>query len=231
MRELARLSAALEIKYAGAEPGTFSGYGAVFGNVDSHGDVIEKGAFRDTLREAKASGRWPAMLLQHGGPVSEDMTPIGIWTNLAEDEKGLRVEGKLAIETSRGRDIYTLMTMKPRPAISELSIGYRAKDFERGTRPGQPVRRLKSVELFEVSLVTMAANPKARISDIKSSSDITRERIERDLRGLGYPNRAAKRIAAGWRNVADDETAEELEAIKAASAEFAKLFDLFRKES
>ena len=45
---------------------TFEGYGAVFGNVDSYGDVIQPGAFADTLAAAHKSGTWPAMLLQHG---------------------------------------------------------------------------------------------------------------------------------------------------------------------
>ena len=47
--------------------GIFAGYGAVFGNVDALGDVIEKGAFTDTLKEWKARGKYPPMLLQHGG--------------------------------------------------------------------------------------------------------------------------------------------------------------------
>lgn len=148
---------------------TFEGHGAVFGNLDSYGDVIQKGAFRDTLREAKKSGQYPAMLLQHGGwgMGSEDMTPIGIWTELAEDDVGLHVKGKLA-DTARGREVYTLMKMTPRPAITGLSIGYVAKEFTLGTKPDEPRRTLKKVDLIEVSPVTFPANPKARVSAVKS---------------------------------------------------------------
>jgi HK97 family phage prohead protease len=83
---------------------TFEGYGAVFGNKDSYGDIIEPGAFAKTLSDSQASGQWPLMLLQHGGMglTADDMTPIGIWTGLSEDGKGLRVEGKLA-DTARAR--------------------------------------------------------------------------------------------------------------------------------
>ena len=44
-----------ELKFAPSDSGemTFTGYGAVFGNMDAYGDVIVKGAFRDTLREWK----------------------------------------------------------------------------------------------------------------------------------------------------------------------------------
>ena len=36
--------------------------------------------------------------MQHGGygMTAEDMTPIGVWTDLSEDGNGLRVAGKLA---------------------------------------------------------------------------------------------------------------------------------------
>jgi hypothetical protein len=44
-------SFALELKEAPGEDGSFEGYAAVFGNVDSYGDVIEKGAFAKTLQE------------------------------------------------------------------------------------------------------------------------------------------------------------------------------------
>lgn len=148
---------------------TFSGYGAVFGNVDSYGDVIQPGAFADTLSNAQKSGSWPAMLLQHGGMgvSADDMTPIGIWTGLSEDGHGLKVEGKFA-DTARGREAYALLKMQPRPAIDGLSIGYIAKEWAQRSKPEEPRRTLKKVELLEVSLVTFPANGKARVSAVKS---------------------------------------------------------------
>ena len=62
---------------------TFKGFGAAFGNIDSYGDVIAKGAFAKTIKAAKSgTGQYPAMLLQHGGPSSADKTPVGIWLEL-----------------------------------------------------------------------------------------------------------------------------------------------------
>lgn len=178
-----RLSLNLQqVKFAGdAAAMTFDGYGAVTGNVDAYGDVIAPGAFADTLAEAKKSGVWPAMLLQHGGfgLSAQDMTPIGIWTEMSEDGKGLKVTGKLA-DTERGREAYALLKMDPRPAITGLSIGYAAKEFEVGTKPKEPRRTLKKVDLFEVSLVTFPANPKARISSVKAA-DLTERELERLL--------------------------------------------------
>ena len=192
----------LELKLAGSDGATdtgemiFSGYGAVFGNADSYGDVIQKGAFKDTLRDAKKSGNWPAMLMQHGGwgMGADDMTPVGIWVSMEEDDIGLKVEGKLA-DTTRGREAYGLLKMTPRPAISGMSIGYIAKEWAVGTKPEEPRRTLKKVELMELSLVTFPANDKARIQSIKSGALDIRT-LEQALRYVGCSQREAKAILA-----------------------------------
>jgi len=213
MEQLKQVAFGIELKLAPdseAAEMTFTGYGAVFGNVDSYGDVIARGAFKETLREAKNSKQFPAMLLQHGGwgMGSEDLNPIGVWSDLDEDDIGLLVAGQLA-ETSRGRDAYTLMKMKPRPAITGLSIGYRAKEFSIGTKPDEPRRTIKKVDLIEVSLVTFPANPKARIQSVKSmDSERDFERwLTRDagfsrsdaivIINDGYKSLQAKRDAGG----------------------------------
>jgi hypothetical protein len=197
--DLEHFACGLELKFAddGASTMSFAGYGAVFGNVDSYGDVIQKGAFRDTLREAKKSKNWPAMLSQHGGwgLDAESMTPIGIWTDMEEDDTGLKVEGKLA-DTPRGREIYTLMKMSPRPAINGLSIGYRVKEFVLGTKPEEPRRTLKKIDLFEVSPVTFPANPKARVASVKSIEAIsTLAQAESYLRDADGPFSRAQAVA------------------------------------
>ena len=186
-----------EFKVEGEEM-TFEGYGASFGNVDSYGDVIVKGAFDKTLRDAKRSGIWPAMLLQHGGGFlggAEDQTPIGVWTDMHEDDKGLVVKGKLAA-TVRGQEVYTLMKMTPRPAITGLSIGYLAKEFTLGTKAGEPRRMLKAIDLFEVSCVTFPANGKSRLTSVKAGDRPTIRLAEEALREAGFSRTEAKAILA-----------------------------------
>jgi|SRR5581483_2485844 len=186
-----------EVKFAGDENDmTFSGHAATFGNVDLGGDMIAPGAFKDTLQEAKSTGQWPAMLLQHGGGfmgTAEDQTPIGVWTDMKEDDKGLHVEGKLA-PTTRGRDVYQLLKMKPRPAISGMSIGYMPKEWSVRTQPHEPRRTLKKVHLFEASIVTRPMNPKAQIANVKSEAEAIRE-FERLLtHDAGYSRSEARCI-------------------------------------
>ncbi len=176
---------------------SFDGYGAYFGNLDSYGDVIAPGAFANTIAAAKSSGQWPAMLLQHGGFTAEDNTPIGVWTELAEDGKGLRVTGKLA-PTPRGQEVYALMKMKPRPALTGMSIGFRATKFTMGSKPTEPRRTLEAVDLVEVSLVTFPANGKARVQNVKSlRDDVPAEReIEEALRDAGYSRKDAETLVS-----------------------------------
>jgi len=173
-----------EIKLA--EPGadakdmTFAGYGAVFGNIDTYGDVIEPGAFSATVKAAKESGNWPAMLSSHNGM----SMPVGVWTDMREDGNGLWVEGKLA-NTDRGREVYELLKMQPRPALSGLSIGYKARDYtlHNRTKADEPSRKLKAVDLFEVSFVTFPSNTKARVVSVKS--EFQPREVEDSLREAG----------------------------------------------
>lgn len=183
---------------AGPEAMTFSGYGAVFGNMDACGDVIAKGAFVQTIADFKTSGVWPAMLSQHGGwdMSAESLTPIGVWTEMREDGHGLYVEGRLA-DTPRGREMYALMKMEPRPAINGLSIGFRAVEWTSRSKPEEPRRTLKRLDLVELSLVTFPANGKARVTGVKSVADgpIIRD-AEKALWDAGFSRVQAKAVLA-----------------------------------
>lgn len=198
--------AQLEVKFATDEAaaGTFSGYGAVFGNVDAYGDVIQKGAFKDTLRDWKKQKRLPPMLIQHGGWGLGDMDglAIGKWTSMEEDDTGLAVEGKLiGLDTERGKTIHGAMK---EGVLDGMSIGYRAKEFTLGTKPEEPRRLLKKIDLVELSVVQMPANNAARVAQIKSAGIRTIREFEDFLRDAGgFSHAAAKAIAAGGFKASD----------------------------
>jgi len=197
----------LDLKFAsGDAQGTFTGYGSVFNVLDSYRDTILPGAFTQTLKDAKKSGVWPAMLLQHGSFLGgDDDMPVGVWVEMDQDEKGLRVTGKLA-DTTRGQDTYKLLTMTPRPAISGLSIGFMVKDFSLGTKPNDPRRTIKSVDLMECSLVTFPANAKALIDGVKSI-----RHLERVLCDAGLSRKEAKALlSVGFDAIAPRDVGAEL---------------------
>lgn len=214
----------VELKFSGADTGadamTFSGYGAVFGNVDAGGDLIEPGAFASFLADVKANRQpWPAMLSQHGGMqlTASDMTPIGVWTDFAEDGHGLKVSGQLA-DTPRGREMYALMKMSPRPAIDGMSIGYIAKEAIPRSSADEPRRRLKRIDLMEVSLVTRPMNGKARITGVKSLEEIeSLSEIEDYLREAGgFSRNEAKTLIARIKKSTGADAGDDLAQITAA---------------
>lgn len=200
-----------------AKTGAFSGYGAMFGNVDSYGDVIAPGAFKASLKEWGREKKLPPMLLQHGGwgMTDSDGLPIGVWTRMDEDNAGLKVEGRLInLDTDRGKSVYGAMK---EGALDGLSIGYRAKKFTLGTKPDEPRRKLEMVDLVEVSVVTFPANGKARVRSVKAAGDITTIREFEDfLRDAGgFSREAAKAIAARGFKSADPRDEDAGEAIAA----------------
>lgn len=169
-------SFALQIKAAG-DDGTVEGYGSVFGVRDNYDDVIAKGAFINSLKEHKAAGTMPAMLWQHDAD-----KPIGVWTEMVEDEKGLRIKGQLAMETVKGKEAHALLKMG---ALNGLSIGFMSKEwaYDRDTE----VRTLTAIDLWEVSLVTFPANEKARVTNVKSADEMaTPKDAEKALRDAGF---------------------------------------------
>lgn len=210
----------VELKFAAGDEASgmaFDGYGAVFGNVDSYGDVIAPGAFAAFLADVKAGKQnWPAMMLQHGGwqMTAEDMTPIGVWTDLAEDGHGLKVSGKLA-DTPRGREIYSLMKMTPRPAIDGLSIGYIAKEWEPRSKPEDPRRTLKRIDLVEISPVTFPANGQARVGSVKSLEALASiSDVEDLLRDAGgFSRKEAQTLISRIKGIGRSDSSAELLAL------------------
>ena len=196
----------MEVKFApdgmDAKTGEFSGYGAFFGNADSYGDVIDAGAFKANLREWAREKRLPPMLAQHGGWGMGDMDglPIGVWSDMEEDAKGLIVRGRIInLDTDRGKTIYGAMK---EAALDGLSIGYIAKKFTMGTKPGEPRRKLHMIDLLEVSVVTSPANGRSRVASIKAaemSSEDWRD-MEASLRTKGLSRTDAVRAVSGFKD-------------------------------
>src|SRR5215210_2456595 len=91
-------------------PGEFIAYGAVFSNVDSHGDRIEPGAFAASLAEHKRRGTAPGLFIEHSPFTGGDPLPAGEWLHLEEDAKGLKGRGRIgALDSDYGKRVLGLM--------------------------------------------------------------------------------------------------------------------------
>lgn len=207
----------LDIK-ALSEDGVFEGYGSTFGTLDSYGEKVMSGAFAESLTRHRRKGTSPLMLWQH-----DPREPIGVWLDLAEDGRGLWGKGQLVLGVPRADATYRLLKAK---ALRGLSIGYRELESE----PEGNVRKIRKVDLQEISVVSFPACPDAWISSVKSEHfDTLRERLsagepptlrewERGLReafGLSHSQaeRAVrlclKHIAQGELGNANEATAKE----------------------
>ena len=190
MQTKQRLDLPLTIKSV-SDSGEFEGYGSVFGVEDSYSDVVVRGAFTATLEKWKAKSRLPAMLWQHN--MSE---PIGIYTEMREDDIGLYVKGRLLIDADPlAKRAHAHMKAG---SLSGMSIGYMLDDYEYDKEKG--VWILKAIDLWEVSLVTFPANDDARITDVKSllarGETPPPSKVERALREVGFSGSQAKAFKA-----------------------------------
>lgn len=171
----------LSLEWKDAGEGVIEGYGSVFDNVDNGGDIVAPGAFSMSLR----SNRRAKMLMQHN-----PADVIGVWDEISEDEKGLRVKGRLLTSVPKAAEAYELVKAG---AIDGLSIGYRTvKSMDRNGK-----RVILQADLWEVSLVTFPMNELARVDAVKAA-DMSEREIERLLtRDAGLSRSVAQRLMAG----------------------------------
>lgn len=212
--QIKRLAAvAREFKLVNADSGVFEGYASIFGVVDHDSEMVMTGAFAASLSDWKSRGSSPALLWQH-----DPTNPVGVWTDLAEDNIGLKATGKLVTSSRQGADAYELLKAG---AVTGMSIGYRTRaDAIVGN-----VRQLKEIQLFEISLVTFPCCEPARVDTVKSSPPQTIREFEALLRDAGgYSKSHAAAIAArGFKAASDhrdddDATQQLLASIARASA-------------
>ncbi len=149
-----------EIKDMDEKAGIVTGYGSVFNNLDSDGDVIAKGAYTKTIQE---NGSRIKYLYQH-----QMDKPIGKMKELYEDEKGLVFVAEVP-KTQLGTDVLELMRAG---VITENSVGILPMQKEQCPDGyDNCYRKLTEVKLYEISAVTLAANDEAMILDVKGNID------------------------------------------------------------
>jgi uncharacterized protein len=152
--------------------GVFSGYASLFGVADLTGDVVLPGAFRTSIGRRGAAGI--KLLYQHDAAV-----PLGRWLKVEEDEKGLKVTGRIHAGIERGREVLSLIEAG---ILDGLSIGFRTVRARTDRKTG--LRRVAEVDLWEISVVTFPMLPGARIGAI----------VGGETRGAPAPSRVARRL-------------------------------------
>lgn len=134
----------------------------------------------------------PALLWQH-----QMDEPIGIYTDIKEDDHGLYVKGRLLVDADPlAKRAHAHMKAG---SLGGLSIGYMLTDYDYDSAKDAFI--LKELDLWEVSLVTFPANEEARISNVKSileKGEIPNpSEFERALREVGLSRSKAKAFMSG----------------------------------
>lgn len=145
-----------------AAPGRVTGYGSVFGAVDTYNEVVQPGAFKKSLKRWKSEKAPIPMLWQH---YSDE--PIGGWEEFEEDDTGLKLAGDIDLDAPKGPG--ALSAVKKR-YVRGLSIGYyevKADPYD-WSNPNPEPRKLYELDLRECSIVTFPANQEARLDAIKA---------------------------------------------------------------
>ena len=184
--------------------GVFEGYASLFHREDLGRDIVLPGAFRDSLRTRGAGG--VKMLFQQ-----DPNQPIGIWHWVYEDARGLFARGRIMTEIPKGREVLTMMRAG---AIDGLSIGFRVVNGVRDRRTG--VRRLRAIDLWEISVVTFPMLPGARVAAVKARAPTRCARSPRERR---YRPRCDGANVASWRQHLANKIAESARLMRKLNGE------------
>lgn len=148
--------------------GQFDALVSVFGNVDAYGDVVMPGAFSRTLKEWEASGY--KIPVYWGHQMSDPDFNIGEIVSAVETERGLQVRAQLDLDSPKAAQVYRLLKGG---RVKEFSFGYSVRDASWADQDGQEVYQLHDVDLYEVSVVPVGANPETELQSVKTLGERT----------------------------------------------------------
>lgn len=164
---------------ADAASGTFTALASAFGNVDSMGDRILKGAFAETLKRWRAAGDPIPVILSHQWDDPAAFVGKAAPDEVVETDEGLLVKGSLDLENPVAAQVHRLMRDR---LLKGWSFGYTVPSG--GEKRSNGANEISELDLIEVGPTLKGANPAAQLQTVKSALE--------DLR----PEALAARIAA-----------------------------------
>ncbi|MCP4984701.1 MAG: HK97 family phage prohead protease [Colwellia sp.] len=196
--------------------GSFTCYGNTKGNVDHALDRTVDGAYQGSIDKHKAEGTMPKMFWMH----QSHGLPVGPWTDMEEDNKGLKMSGKLS-KTSMGNDIIVLAKDK---ALDSFSIGYNV--IRESWNSDKGCNDLIEIDIKEVSWVNFACNEESMLVAIKDRLGNGEFISKADLRVLlgqipdGLSKRQIERITSDYNPDIEPSIEEKIEELLASSILF-----------
>ena len=151
---------------------SFEGYASTWTTTpDSYGDIVEKGAFTETLSSLKASGKVLPVLWAH--EYYDPASFVAKVVDIEEDDHGLRVRGEF-FDDPESLKVHRLLQER---VVSEMSFAFDIEGFEQVKVGDLQVRKLTKLNLYEVSIVMFGANSDTSIESVKVGERFTAEEI------------------------------------------------------
>ena len=143
--------------------GTIAGYFSTYDKTpDSYGDIIEPGAFTETIKAREESGHPFPLCFNH-----DFSAVIGAVESIKDTEKGPYIEANF-LDTTLAQDVRKMLQSR---AIYQFSFAYEVKGWrepDEEEKKAGVMNVLTKVDVFEISVVTVPANQNAVATDVKT---------------------------------------------------------------
>ncbi|AJT42416.1 HK97 family phage prohead protease [Psychromicrobium lacuslunae] len=143
--------------------GTFEAIVSVFGNIDSYGDVVAKGAFAATLADWATKGDPIPVVWSHDSP--DPFSHIGTVTEASETDTGLLVKAQLDLDNPKAAQVYKLLKGR---RVTQFSFAYSVMDSGPTEIDGVKATELRALKLYEVGPTLVGANQDTELLSVKS---------------------------------------------------------------
>lgn len=150
------------IKAPEEDTGVITGYFSTYDRIpDSYGDVVAKGAFTETIEARKASGHPFPLCWNH------DLNQIiGAVDSIEDDDHGPLMTAHF-FDSPLAQEKRELVKSG---VVYQFSFAYETKDWDTVTlEDGTKANELRKLDLFEISIVPIPANPRAEVTSIKNA--------------------------------------------------------------
>lgn len=167
----------------GLKEGQVTAVISVFGNVDSVGDVVMPGAFKDNLAEWEAKGDPIPFIWSHDW--SDPFSHIGSIIKAEETDRGLQVTAQIEdVDTNpKAAQVYRLLKGR---RVTQFSFAYEVEDAAEGERDGQPITELRKLRIFEGGPTLVGANQATELLAAKARGLAADAKAGRVLSGKNY---------------------------------------------
>lgn len=150
--------------------GDFRALVSAFGSTDSYGDIVEPGAFTESLAEWKAGGDPIPVVWAHQW--ADPFAHVGTVKSAEETDRGLEIVGHISPEeresNTTAAQVYRLLKER---RITQFSFAFDVLEAEETTVDGKRVTLLRRLKLHEVGPCLVGVNQDTSLGSVKADTN------------------------------------------------------------